>query len=982
MGDYTVKIPTAFLWPAANADQKPSSAFHVVSKWHGLPFLHEGTDYRVIDKSGAIPTIEILAAPASNAFWRLQGEALVGKIRLGHTPLPSTPPLSSFDIWETIQSIGSGIVNFLLGSQIATAGMAKRSSPRWRATGDGPWSYAKESSFNGGNWNGPTQSNLVVGSLITVDGKFSGKPCGNLVLIDATHGKRIGLASSASDLNYIYRARNPDQRILYDDSTGQYYVESISGKAITHVDVDVYRRQDVQLRTELNTPHFVNSGKTTVRVDQLSPFTKSVFDKARKLAVPEGQQLQWAAQKMAESWQYDESPELGMLRMREMPEKTYKQLHQPGGVMKAHCLIAATEFFHAARAYGYNVRLVIGQMGIQDVDPHAWVEFGDAKGIHVVEATPGAAERALGIRSAERIIKQENPPENTPTTTGSDDHLLGEWRHTLELLGLAPDYAGKVATLTSVQPLLQAMHHPADTIPQRTTVQPELRRIFEDLAPYVEHPDKTLALKPYEALRVASARWAEAIYSDRFRHQLLFHHETAAITTLMEGLPSIDQYQHYSPLLHLMAFFNAARAYGYPVALDVIIGGPRFCMTVRTSGKDDRITLFDDLLHDEYFVHQRYNPLSGQSPISDELQRMAWMDQHDRGVQTFLTTMNEQLPKADAAAIAAFAKNASAIPSILKAYRIDAPWVSQFYSNQDPTVVSSDYTLPDPPANKATEGDAAAHPFQDRHFNIPRDSAINVAPPKNAAGKVMTAEELAGTAFQRFVVSGEELYFSSNLDLLVNYYSMSRLIMRNSRGQWVSFQWQFSAGAIHNRLLPVLRSDLTEGKQDIGEHTSGQSVSYDAISPLLLRLIDGIRTGGGLRPPRTDVEKQQIVTLYHLILKMGVVRPLHCHHSESSCVDEVKKSVAMMYVMVEYQKLWEQNKGAIPEAWMASDCTPVVRDHIPTGKTVCLPASAPSPDAGIHREWMRELATQLYAARDYGWPADIQNVITASQKWR
>lgn len=969
MGDDTVKIPTAFLWPAANADRKAESAFHVAFQWHGLPLLYEGTDYRIVDKSNAIPTIEILAAPASNAFWRLQGEALAGKIRLGHTPLPTTPPPAPFETWGMFRSLGNAVAGILESAQFAIRGMLE---PRWTVTGDGPWRYAKEGTFNSAYWNGPQILDTIEGPLVAVDGKFSGAPCGSLARNGTTLRQRIALGSSATDAHYVYRAKDPDQRILYDEGTGQYYLESISGAFITHVDVDVYRREDVQLRTPLNAPHFVNPDPAHLRADQLSPFTRGIFDKARQLPIPEADQLQWAARQLAASWQYDWTPALAMLRISTMPESTYAQLHQPDGVKKAHCLIAATEFFHAARAYGYNVRLAQGQLDIRSVVSHIWVEFGDVHGIHVIEATPhDDTHTPDGDRA-------ENVP--TPTATGSDDHISEEWRHTRELLGLAPDYVGKVATLTSVQPLLQAMHHPTESIPQRATVQPKLRQIFEDLAPYVDHPDKTLALKPYEALRVASARWAEAVVSDRLQHQISYRHETAAITTLMEGLPSIDQYQHYSPLLHLMAFFNAARAYGYPVTLEVLIVGPRFFMDVNTLGKDDRITLFNDQFHDNFYVGERYNPLSGQSPISDELQRMAWMDSHDRGVQTFLTTMNEQLPKADAETFAAFAKNASAIPPILKAYRVNAPWVAQFYSQQDPAVVSSDYTLPDPPSNRAPEGDATALPLQRRHFVGPQDSAIDVSPPKTAAGKVMTAEELAGTAFQ--YISGEGMYYSSNLDLWVTGYSMTRLIMKNSRGQWVSFQWQFPFGAAHNRLLPVLRSDLTEGKQEVGEHTNDPSVSYDALSPLLFRLIDGIRKEGGLRPPRTDAERQQIVTLYHLILKMGVVRPFNCRDSELSYNDEVKQLVAMLYVMVEYQKLWEQNKGAIPETWMATDCTPVVMDDIPTGKTVCLPASAQSPDAGIHREWMRELAAQLVAAEDYGWPADIQNVIRASRKWR
>ncbi len=1013
MGDFTVKIPPEFQWPPANSDVKPESAFQVASSWSGLPMLNEGTDYRLVDKTTTIPTIEILAAPASKAFWQLQAAVLDGKIRLGHTPFPETLPLEPFDIWESLHAVGSRLSGLLVGAYFAIEPALGIRASKWVVTGDGPWQYAKEESYNSSHWIQQVGFDPVVGPLITVDGTFTGKPCGHLTLNASVSSTRIALASSASDLNFIYRANNPDQRIQYDTSTGQYYLESISGAAITDVDVDVYRKHDVQLCSDLPAPHFSNNESMTVRADQLSLFTRRIFDAARQLALPEEKQLQWAAQKLAESGQYERSPAWVMLRISVAPESTYLQLHQPDGIRKYHCEIAATEFFHAAKAYGYNVRFVSGFMNAQDTDAHAWVEFGDADGVHVLEATPHGFESASNTKSAETVEYQVK--KNVEPDAVEQIEWIKYSREIQRVLG------GKNVTLESIQPILQTIPNRKPIIPQRSSVPEELRVLFNDLTHYINHPNREIALNPVEALKVAGVRWGLIPYND-FLHQPSFNQGRALFKTMTEGLPQPvwgrPEHEDYTnaPLYHLLAFFYAARAYGYPVTLSVGLNVDLIQMSVGVRNNAEYIPV---LVGTQYPSRTATNFTSNALMDSSGIyQRMTWIDQQNTGVNAFLGAMQMVSSQSDADAFAVFSKPVSAIPPIMRAYHTSLPWDVESRAGQglDAASLSSQYTVPAPPQEppplthlsgwrKASTRPSVLYShyeFQGRPYLVHverifgENYGVIQAPFESAARKNITPEDLVGVPFQRvdFDPGDGTIYYSPDLDLAVSSHFMERTVMRNSQGQLVGFQWQFPVRVStsgFNRLLPILRSDLSDqndnGISDGRYHAiavnNHEAESYHVLTPLFNRLLIEARKDGGLRSPQTDSEKAHVVMLYQKMMQMGVVRDVDCMKGAKHCKADIQETVAMMYVMVEYQKLWEQNKGVIPETLMASDCARVTRDNIPTGETACFPQMAQVPDSGLHREWMHQLARQLrsYEVDPNDWPADIQNVMKGARQW-
>ncbi len=136
------------------------------------------------------------------------------------------------------------------------------------------------------------------------------------------------------------------------------------------------------------TPHTDSptSVTTATRLEDLSEYTRQVFLVAEHFgdrslygsyALGEYEQLQYAAEMLKKSWDYEWTPK-NMNEFLAAGKPILKNLHQKGAIETANCSLANAEFAEAARVFGYNVRLVTGFLGSNensiDAPGHMWTE--------------------------------------------------------------------------------------------------------------------------------------------------------------------------------------------------------------------------------------------------------------------------------------------------------------------------------------------------------------------------------------------------------------------------------------------------------------------------------------------------------------------------------------------------------------------------------------------------------------------------------
>lgn len=201
----------------------------------------------------------------------------------------------------------------------------------------------------------------------------------------------------------------PDARVLWDSTAGQLYLQlpsvphgpqavTVQGIFIDHVP---HMPQLTPVRFD------VTAEPALAQKDQLSPITRRVFEETTDFgdtgrygpyALTTQEQLEYAAHRLAGLWHYEAEAE-GFELLADEGAAALQTFHLPDGVTSADCELASTEFFLAARAFGYNVRRVNGFVcpdatGDLTLPGHAWVEHVDLQSgeYAALEPTPSGVD--------------------------------------------------------------------------------------------------------------------------------------------------------------------------------------------------------------------------------------------------------------------------------------------------------------------------------------------------------------------------------------------------------------------------------------------------------------------------------------------------------------------------------------------------------------------------------------------------------------
>lgn len=261
--------------------------------------------------------------------------------------------------------------------------------------GEGPFHYAKTESRGPENLDGNDEETVVVEVP-------AGATCvGTLILNEPYFGDKLALPTSINGRlpEYVYVPESPDLTVKWSVRTAQLFVESDFPLDLSQwPKFQIYRvDSNISLPLASITP---DPAQTTPA--DLAPVTREIFEMAQKLSeqgiLTPAESLQYAAEELSQSWYYELTPknegsfyaDYNAGRM-----KGLSKLHDPKSINTANCKLANIEFYLAARAYGYNVRPIVGFLGVTRdltsyVSPlHAWVELDDPdQGIVRLDATP------------------------------------------------------------------------------------------------------------------------------------------------------------------------------------------------------------------------------------------------------------------------------------------------------------------------------------------------------------------------------------------------------------------------------------------------------------------------------------------------------------------------------------------------------------------------------------------------------------------
>jgi len=324
-----------------------------------------------------------------------------------------------------------------IGGVIASAD--GKNQPVWKLTGYNA-SYSRLGSFDEIDLE-RNKGQVPLGTLGKADFMPSNPPVGTLTLL--VEDKR-NLIPLPTDANHIMVPQNKAYSLYWDATYGQFYVKlDHDGVKPGELVFDVYENDDGQFEKPLTALHFQNNSPSLATKEQLATLTRSVFEEIKQLqnkdlfgaqALSESEALRYAAAKLQSSWLYDLNPKNIELYVNNGVDGL-KYLHDPNYINTALCSVAASEFFLAARAYGYNVRYVRGYLASEPagdastfVMGHAWVEYQDPLSHHttVLESTPCAdvACNALSEEVAKKVrTLKENPnyllTQITPETQGT-----------------------------------------------------------------------------------------------------------------------------------------------------------------------------------------------------------------------------------------------------------------------------------------------------------------------------------------------------------------------------------------------------------------------------------------------------------------------------------------------------------------------------------------------------------------------------------
>jgi len=230
-----------------------------------LGSAQRGKDFRDIGaplEISSVPTIEILCSPTSSAFWDLQVAAMEGKIHLGRRFGPAiSPPEEKAGFVDLLTDIAGGVAGVFVGAAVLLGRVIKPNFSQWHVTGEGPWQYAKIETHNSSHWIDRNGIEPVHGIMQEVEIIPSGEPCGKLEMAGWTTGSRIAIPSPRAEdaSKYYFRSMNPKDKLLWDSSTGQYYLDLDPDHTFHSVELNVYRASDVQMNGRLAPAHFINN---------------------------------------------------------------------------------------------------------------------------------------------------------------------------------------------------------------------------------------------------------------------------------------------------------------------------------------------------------------------------------------------------------------------------------------------------------------------------------------------------------------------------------------------------------------------------------------------------------------------------------------------------------------------------------------------------------------------------------------------------
>lgn len=203
----------------------------------------------------------------------------------------------------------------------------------------------------------------------------------------------------------------PNAQIVWDKKAGQFFA-MLPGypEGGRKIKVRMEPMTNVTLLKPLTPLAFdVRNDEPPLAVDELPDFTRRVFERARlygdkrfgEYALTELEQLVYATYELRKSWKDYERQPKNLEALVKGGKKALNLIHKKGGIETADCELSSADEYSGARAFGYNVRRVVGFLNSHQSNRrsehvafktpyHAWLEYYDVETgeYRILEATP------------------------------------------------------------------------------------------------------------------------------------------------------------------------------------------------------------------------------------------------------------------------------------------------------------------------------------------------------------------------------------------------------------------------------------------------------------------------------------------------------------------------------------------------------------------------------------------------------------------